>query len=71
MIAPIRLVDPETAEARGRLRQARHLVASSLLEERRESVPDAPPVPGWRAWLFSAWVVVVTVMYFAHLVGLL
>ena len=70
MIAPIRLDDPETTETR-RMRQARHLVASSLLAERRESVVDAPPVPRARAWLFSAWVVVVTVVYFAHLAGLL
>ena len=37
------------------------------------AMPDpsdkAPPIPAWRAWLYVAWVVVVTGVYFASMLA--
>ena len=43
MIAPIRQVEPET-EAHRRLREARRLVATSLMERDDEPAKEATPV---------------------------
>ena len=67
MIAPIR---QSKAPPKTRMMQhARHLVAATLLRRRSGPAEAVPPVPAWRAWLFAAWVVVVTGVYFAHMLG--
>jgi hypothetical protein len=68
MIAPIK--KPEALEASPGIRDARRLVASALLTERPHPPDAAPPVPAWRAWLFTAWVVVVAAAYFLCIAGL-
>jgi hypothetical protein len=70
MIAPIRQSDPETTEVRRRLRQARQVIASTLLRTRRTPVVQAPPLPHWQAWLFATWIVVVVAAYGASMLGL-
>jgi hypothetical protein len=69
MIAPLDQVDAETAETRRRLRLARRLVASTFFQHRPEPREDAPPIPAWRAWGFTAWVVIVTAVYIATMLG--
>jgi hypothetical protein len=69
MIAPLRLPDPEMAESQRRLRRAHRLVASTLLPPQPPS-PSVPGVPAWQAWLVAGWVVVVTICYFASMLGL-
>ncbi len=59
--------DPAPSPA---LRRARRKVASSFLERQSYPADDGPPVPIWQAWLFAAWVVVVTVAYAAAMAGL-
>jgi hypothetical protein len=71
MIAPLRLPEPHTSEQRRRLRKARRVVAAAFLEPRSESGDGAPRIAGWRAWLFAAWVAVVTGVYMASMIGLL
>lgn len=69
MIAPIqRTKDPPGSPE---MRRAHRLVASTLLKKQRYPADDAPPVPAWRAWLFTAWVVTATAAYLAYMVGLL
>ena len=71
MIAPLEQVDAETAETHRRLRLARRLVASTFFRHRPEPIENAPPISAWRAWGFAAWVVIVTGVYFATMLGLL
>jgi len=68
MIAPIK--SPKASRSSPDIRRVRQLVASALLPHRRRP-PDAPTVPAWRAWLFTAWVVVVVAVYAAYMIGLL
>jgi len=60
MIAPLREIEPQPAEVRRRFRQARRLIAATLLGPSGEPAGQAPPVPAWQAWLLAAWVVTVT-----------
>jgi hypothetical protein len=64
MIAPIR--EDEDLETRESLSAAHRLVAATLLDD---SPRRADPVPHWQAWLFVAWIAVVTLAYAAHMVG--
>ena len=66
MIAPIQQTDPPQSPA---MRRAHGMVASTLLKKQRHAA-DATPVPAWRAWLFVAWVVAVTAVYAAYMIGL-
>jgi len=70
MIAPLGRMDPETTRTRRRLRLARRLVASAFFPYDADPTGNAPPIPAWRAWLFTAWVVIVTGLYFATMLGL-
>ena len=71
MIAPLDQMDAETVETRRRLKQARRLVASTLFKHRAEPTVPASPISAWSAWLFAGWVVIVTGIYFATMLGLL
>jgi len=68
MIAPLGPMDPETT--RTRLRLARRIVAAAFFPHDADPAENAPPIPAWRAWLFTAWVVLVTGLYFATMLGL-
>ncbi len=67
MIAPIKR--PQATPSSPVVRHARRLVASALLAQPARPPETAPPVPVWRAWLFTAWVVAVVSSYFAHMIG--
>jgi len=69
MIAPLRETDPDTVHASPHLREAHRFVASTLLSPQADSGRDAPPVPAWKAWLFTVWVVVITAAYCAFALG--
>ena len=66
MIAPIEKAKPR-ASAPG-IRRARRMVASTLLKPPPPG--GAPRLPAWRAWLFTAWVVVVVAVYLVCMAGL-
>ena len=65
MIAFYRQTDESTSTMA--VRRARRLAASSLLSQESPPARSTPPVAAWKAWLFAAWVVVVTGVYFAHM----
>ena len=69
MIAPLRLPEPHTSEQGRRLHEAHQVVAAALLDPQPEPSDKAPPIPAWRAWLYVAWVVVVTGVYFASMLA--
>jgi len=69
MIAPLRETETATLETRQRLHRARQLIASTLLRPDPYPEESARPVAPWRAWLFAAWVVVVTAVYLAYMAG--
>jgi len=71
MIAPLEQMDTETTQTRRRLRLARRLVASTFLQHGRKPTENGPAIPAWRAWVFTAWVVIVTGLYFGTMLGLL
>ncbi len=49
------------------IRRARQVVASMLLTG--ETRNTSSRVPGWKAWLFTGWVVAAMVVYFAYMFG--
>ena len=67
MIAPIQKT-PQRPRRTG-IHYARHLVAASLLKERTYRDDNAPRVAPWKAWLLTAWIVAVTAMYGAYMIG--
>ena len=69
MIAPLDQLTPETVKRRGRLHHARRLVASTFLKPRTEPSSNTPPVPAWRAWTFTLWVITVSAIYLATMLG--
>ncbi len=71
MIAPLRQPDSWTPEVRRQLRAAREMVATTRLQPAAERVSPVPPVPRWAAWLFTTWLVLVTALYGAYMLGLL
>jgi nitroreductase len=71
MIAPLGQTERETVQTRRHLWRARRLVASMFLEHEPAPRDNAPPVAAWQAWVFAGWVVLVTGVYFATMVGLL
>ena len=62
MIAPIRLPEGRSTSTRRRMLRARMAVAAALLPVPHES-KVWPGLAGWKAWLWSAWIVVVAVVY--------
>jgi hypothetical protein len=69
MIAPLEQIDGEKAETRRRLRLARRLVAWTFLRHRPEPAAGAAPIAAWKAWVFAAWVAIVTGVYLATMLG--
>jgi len=69
MIAPIRPPDPETVYKHRRLRHAYRMIASTFLPDETQAGENPAPVSARRAWLFTGWVVVVTVVYFMIMLG--
>jgi hypothetical protein len=70
MIAPARQqTDTQTAGREAKLRQARRLVAESLLNEESETAPSAPAIAPWRAWLVCGWLVLVAGCYVVALLS--
>jgi hypothetical protein len=67
MIAPASQTDGRPP-SRG-LRYARRLVASTLLRRRLPGWGNSAKIAAWKAWLFTAWVVVVTAVYGAYMLG--
>jgi hypothetical protein len=65
-----RIRDPKPSAPSPALVRARRLVADMLLTP-PASADDAASVPGWKAWLFAAWVVTVVVVYCAHVAGVI
>ena len=64
MIAPYQKTkDPSSSS----MHRARRMVASMLLTDEAESRKAGARIPGWKAWLFAAWVVVVVVVYFMRM----
>jgi len=61
----------ESTPSTPHVRRARRLVASTFLQRQGDSADSAPPVAAWKAWLLAAWVVAVTLLYFAGMLGLL
>jgi len=49
------------------MRRAHRLVATTLLKKRLHPADGAAPVPAWRSWLFTLWVVVVTGVYMVYM----
>jgi len=68
MIAPIER--PKAPASSPGILHARRLVASALLKQRPRPAEGAPSMAAWRAWLFTAWVVVVAAVYFVCMAGL-
>jgi len=52
------------------MRRARRLIASTLFKEQPARLDVAPKVAGWKAWVFTSWVVVTVVVYFAYMLEL-
>ncbi len=69
MIAPLDQASPKAARRRGRLRRARRLVASTLFEPHVDLGRDIPPIAVWRAWAFTGWLLIVTGIYLATMLG--
>ncbi|NQT12267.1 MAG: hypothetical protein HQ582_05940 [Planctomycetes bacterium] len=69
MIAPLDQASSKAARRRGRLHRAHRLVASTLFERHVDSSRDVPPIAAWRAWAFTGWVLVVTGIYLATMLG--
>ncbi len=69
MIAPLRQSETVVSETEHRLRQARRMIAQRLLGRDPRAEPPAPFVPAWHAWMFTIWVLAVTIAYLAALVG--
>lgn len=57
MIAFIRL--PEEPVRSPAMHRAHRMLATALL--RPAARDDAPPLPGWKAWLFAGWLVAAAV----------
>ncbi len=71
MIARLEQFDVDTGRAGRQLELARRVVASAFYPLEGEPAEPAPPVRAWQAWLFAAWVVIVTGVYFATMLGLI
>jgi hypothetical protein len=70
MIAPLPGSQPPQLDESRPLEEARRWIASTFLRNRSSQDDHAAPVRPWKAWLFTAWVLIVTAVYFAGMFGL-
>ncbi len=70
MIAPIDKSVGETGGKARTLHSARRVAASVLLSAKISNDRTARPISTWCAWLFAAWAVIVTTVYFAYMLGI-
>jgi len=68
VIAPIQ--EKEEHSRSHRLRRARNYVASTFFGRQSYPADNAPAVPSWQAWLFTAWAVLVAAVCLGWMVGL-
>jgi hypothetical protein len=54
-----------------RLRDVRNLLAATLLPRSAHHSDSAPPIAGWKAWLFAGWLAVVALWGIVRVVGIL
>jgi hypothetical protein len=66
MIAPLR--DAEVGRSRREMLRARMAVASALLPPKSQH-DSAPHLPRWRAWAWTAWLVLVAAAFVAGLLA--
>ncbi len=66
MIAPIREADQPTTTPG--MRRARRMVASTFLK-RQEGSEKTSWVPRWQAWVFTGWILIVSIAYFSSMLG--
>jgi hypothetical protein len=69
MIAPLDQMDTASIEKRRLFHRARRMIAHALLPASVGREVRAPRISAWRAWLFAAWVVTVTAVYFVRMLG--
>lgn len=50
---------PEESPPRSPLRRVHGVLGAALLPSRTASDGDAPPIAGWKAWLFVGWLLAV------------
>lgn len=65
MIAPLR--DTTVSPSKRKLLRARMAVASALLPARKPAT--APPLAAWKAWLWTAWIVLIAALFVARFVA--
>jgi hypothetical protein len=70
MIAPLPGYKPPQIDKRSPMREARRWIAATFLPERSSSGENVPAIASWKARLFTLWVIFVTAVYFAHMLGL-
>jgi len=68
VIAPLPQTDPRSARP-SRLHQAHRLIVATLLKHRSQAADHRPPIPAWKAWLLTAWVVLTTGVYLLAMSG--
>jgi hypothetical protein len=54
-----------------RLQDVRNLLAATLLPRRSCHSDCAPPIAGWKVWLFTGWLVIVAIWGVVRVVGIL
>ena len=59
---------PEKMRRSPRLRHVHKLLADTLLS-RSDDSDSAPPIAGWKAWLFVAWLAIAAVWGIGHAVS--
>lgn len=64
MIAPLR--ETQTSASKRSLLRARMAVASAMLPPKPSDDASAT-LPQWRAWIWTSWIVLVTVVFIARL----
>ncbi len=67
MIAPIRDLDSTSEAVRRRMRRARHAAVSSLLHTEPQEEQHTQPMAAWKAWIASAWMLIVVIAYALHM----
>ena len=61
---------PEKSSRSPRLRHVHQLLAEQLLSPSDDS-DFAPPIAGWKAWLFAGWLAIASLWGIGHTVSIL